>query len=101
VKVKIPKQNDKPARRPFKYAEMYRTQRPWGNQRNWNNLKSHQLGNISYLTDFKEFDGGYVAFGGGVKGGKINGKETIRTGKLDFKDVYFVKELQFSLFSVS
>nr|GFA19251.1 hypothetical protein [Tanacetum cinerariifolium] len=25
-------------------------------------------GNISYLTDFKEFDEGYVAFGGGAKG---------------------------------
>ncbi|GJZ49012.1 hypothetical protein Tco_0603202 [Tanacetum coccineum] len=27
-----------------KYAEMYRSQRPRGNQRNWNNQKSHQLG---------------------------------------------------------
>nr|GEV38892.1 hypothetical protein [Tanacetum cinerariifolium] len=35
--------------------------------------------NISYLTDFKEFDGGYVAFGGGAKGGKITGKRIIRT----------------------
>nr|GEW90770.1 hypothetical protein [Tanacetum cinerariifolium] len=35
--------------------------------------------NISYLTDFKEHDGGYVAFGGGAKGGKITGKGTIRT----------------------
>nr|GEY74939.1 putative reverse transcriptase domain-containing protein [Tanacetum cinerariifolium] len=43
VEVDIPKQNDKPARRPVKYAEMYRTQRPRGNQRNWNNLKSNQL----------------------------------------------------------
>ncbi|GKB18473.1 putative ribonuclease H-like domain-containing protein [Tanacetum coccineum] len=51
------------------------------------------IGNMSYLSDFKEFDGGYVTFGGGAKGGKI-------TGKLDFKDVYFVKELQFNLFSV-
>nr|GEV54555.1 putative ribonuclease H-like domain-containing protein [Tanacetum cinerariifolium] len=44
IEVEIPKQNDKAARRPVKYAEMYRTQRPKGNQRNWNNLKSHQLG---------------------------------------------------------
>nr|GEV91235.1 putative ribonuclease H-like domain-containing protein [Tanacetum cinerariifolium] len=44
VEVEIPKQNDKPARRPVKYAEMYKTQRTRGNQRNWNNLKSHQLG---------------------------------------------------------
>nr|GEY67949.1 ribonuclease H-like domain-containing protein [Tanacetum cinerariifolium] len=35
--------------------------------------------NISYLTDFKEHDGGYVAFGGGAKGGKITSKGTIRT----------------------
>nr|GEV09088.1 hypothetical protein [Tanacetum cinerariifolium] len=28
----------------------------------------HMTGNISYLTDFKEFDEGYVAFRGGAKG---------------------------------
>ncbi|GKB53612.1 putative ribonuclease H-like domain-containing protein [Tanacetum coccineum] len=28
-------------------------------------------GNMSYLTDFEEIDGGYVAFGGNPKGGKI------------------------------
>nr|GEV91472.1 ribonuclease H-like domain-containing protein [Tanacetum cinerariifolium] len=61
----------------------------------------HMIENISYLTDFKEHDEGYVAFEGGAQGGKITGKCTIRTGKLDFKDVYFVKELQFNLFSVS
>ncbi|GJX83077.1 hypothetical protein Tco_0332558 [Tanacetum coccineum] len=61
----------------------------------------HMIGNMSYLSDFKEFDGGYVAFGGGAKRGKITGKGTLKTGKLDFEDVYFVKELQFNLFSVS
>ncbi|GJW52624.1 ribonuclease H-like domain-containing protein [Tanacetum coccineum] len=35
------------------------------------------------------------------KGGKITEKGKIRTGKLDFEDVYFVKELKFNLFSVS
>nr|GEV93086.1 ribonuclease H-like domain-containing protein [Tanacetum cinerariifolium] len=60
----------------------------------------HMTGNISYLTDFNEFDGWYVAFKGGAKGGKITGKGIINTGKLDFKDVYFVKELRFNLFSV-
>nr|GEU36897.1 ribonuclease H-like domain-containing protein [Tanacetum cinerariifolium] len=35
------------------------------------------------------------------KGDKITGKGIIKTGKLDFKDVYFVKELKFDLFSVS
>nr|GFB52691.1 ribonuclease H-like domain-containing protein [Tanacetum cinerariifolium] len=49
----------------------------------------------------KELNGGYVAFGGNPKGGKIIGKCKIKTGKLDFEDVYFVKELKFNLFSVS
>ncbi|GJS40832.1 putative ribonuclease H-like domain-containing protein, partial [Tanacetum coccineum] len=31
----------------------------------------HMTGNIPYLSDFKQFDGGYVAFGGGAYGGKI------------------------------
>ncbi|GJV00486.1 putative ribonuclease H-like domain-containing protein [Tanacetum coccineum] len=48
-----------------------------------------------------ELDGGYVTSGGGAKRGKITGKGTLKTGKLDFEDVYFVKELQFNLFSVS
>ncbi|GJW40437.1 ribonuclease H-like domain-containing protein [Tanacetum coccineum] len=55
----------------------------------------------SYLTDYEEIDGGFVAFGGNSKGGKINGKCKIRTGKLDFEDIYFVKELKLNLFSVS
>ncbi|GJV35369.1 putative ribonuclease H-like domain-containing protein [Tanacetum coccineum] len=58
-------------------------------------------GNRSYLIDYEEIDGGFVAFGGSTKGGKITGKGKIRTGKLDIKDVYFVKELKFNLFSVS
>nr|GEW32021.1 hypothetical protein [Tanacetum cinerariifolium] len=49
----------------------------------------------------KSLNGGYVAFGGNPKGGKISRKGKIRTGKLDFDDVYFVKELQFNLCSVS
>nr|GEX16693.1 hypothetical protein [Tanacetum cinerariifolium] len=36
----------------------------------------HMTGNISYLFDFKEINGGYVAFGGNPKGGKIAGKDT-------------------------
>ncbi|GKA14604.1 hypothetical protein Tco_0694250 [Tanacetum coccineum] len=55
----------------------------------------HKTGNKSYLTDYQDYDGGFVAFAGISKGGKI------RTGKLDFEDVYFVKELKFNLFSVS
>ncbi|GJY33650.1 hypothetical protein Tco_0418119 [Tanacetum coccineum] len=61
----------------------------------------HMTGNIAYLFDFKQFDGGYVAFGGGAYGGKISGKGTLKTANLDFEDVYFVNELKFNLFSVS
>nr|GEU87976.1 hypothetical protein [Tanacetum cinerariifolium] len=57
--------------------------------------------NMSYLSDFEELNGGYVAFGGNPKGGKITGKGKIKTCKLDFDDVYFVKKLKFNLFSVS
>nr|GEZ22271.1 ribonuclease H-like domain-containing protein [Tanacetum cinerariifolium] len=61
----------------------------------------HMTGNKSYLTDYQEIDGGFVAFGGNAKGGKITRKGKIRTSKLDFEYVYFVKELKFKLFSVS
>ncbi|GJX18809.1 hypothetical protein Tco_0221486 [Tanacetum coccineum] len=57
--------------------------------------------NKSYLTDYQDIDGGFVAFARSPKGGKITRKGKIRTGKLDFEDVYFVKELKFNLFSVS
>ncbi|GJT53895.1 ribonuclease H-like domain-containing protein [Tanacetum coccineum] len=53
----------------------------------------HMIGDMSYLSDFKEFDGGYVTFRGGAKGGRITGNGTFKTGKLNFEDVYFVKEL--------
>nr|GEU89915.1 hypothetical protein [Tanacetum cinerariifolium] len=39
--------------------------------------------------------------GGNPRGGKITSKGKIKTGKLDFNDVYFVKEIKFNLFSVS
>nr|GEV39365.1 ribonuclease H-like domain-containing protein [Tanacetum cinerariifolium] len=45
------------------------------------NSVRHMTENISYLTDFKEFDEGYVAFGGGAKGVKIIDKGIIRTAK--------------------
>nr|GEW49671.1 hypothetical protein [Tanacetum cinerariifolium] len=35
----------------------------------------HMMGNRSYLTDYEEFDGGFVAFGGNSKEGKITGKD--------------------------
>ncbi|GKA08882.1 hypothetical protein Tco_0688213 [Tanacetum coccineum] len=61
----------------------------------------HMTGNKSFLTDYQEINGGFIAFGGSPKGGKITRKGKIKTGKLDFEDVYFVKELKFNLFSVS
>ncbi|GJY39281.1 ribonuclease H-like domain-containing protein [Tanacetum coccineum] len=61
----------------------------------------HMTGNRSYLIDYEEIDEVFVSFGANFKGGKIPRKGKIKTGKLDFEDVYFVKELNFNLFSVS
>ncbi|GKA08644.1 hypothetical protein Tco_0687975 [Tanacetum coccineum] len=61
----------------------------------------NMTGNMSYLTDYEEIDGGYVTFGGNPEGRKITGKGTIKTDNLDFENVYFVRELKFNLFSVS
>ncbi|GKF09678.1 hypothetical protein Tco_0043902, partial [Tanacetum coccineum] len=36
-------------------------------------------GNKSYLSDYEEIDGGFVAFGGDPKEGKITGKGKIST----------------------
>ncbi|GKF99249.1 hypothetical protein Tco_0298032 [Tanacetum coccineum] len=57
----------------------------------------HMTGNIAYLSDFKEFDGGYVTFGGGAHGGRISSKGTLKTDSLDFEDVYFVIELKLNV----
>ncbi|GJQ98977.1 ribonuclease H-like domain-containing protein [Tanacetum coccineum] len=62
---------------------------------------SHMTGNKAYLSDYEDFNGGFVAFGSEPKGGKIRGKGKIKTANLDFDDVYFVDELKFNLFSVS
>nr|GEV26218.1 hypothetical protein [Tanacetum cinerariifolium] len=84
-------------------------QRKWGNPQHAlkdkgvinSGCSRHMTGNMSYLSDFEELNGGYVSFGGNPKGGKISRKGKIKTGKLDFEYVYFVKELKFNLFSVS
>nr|GEV91151.1 uncharacterized mitochondrial protein AtMg00810-like [Tanacetum cinerariifolium] len=60
----------------------------------------HITGNISYLFDFEEINRGYVAFCRNPKGDKITGKGKIKTSKLNFDDVYFVKEIKFNLFSL-
>nr|GEW81328.1 hypothetical protein [Tanacetum cinerariifolium] len=43
----------------------------------------HMTWNMSYLSDFQELNGGYVAFGGNPKGGKISGKGKIKTATKD------------------
>ncbi|GJZ41755.1 retrovirus-related pol polyprotein from transposon TNT 1-94 [Tanacetum coccineum] len=59
----------------------------------------HMTGNKCYLTEYKDYDGGLVSFGDGK--GRISGKCKIKTGTLDFDNVYFCKELKYNLFSVS
>ncbi|GJX13295.1 ribonuclease H-like domain-containing protein [Tanacetum coccineum] len=62
---------------------------------------SHMTGNKAYLSDYEDYNGGFVDFGSDPKGGKITGKGKIRTANLEFDDVYFVYELKFNLFSIS
>nr|GEU86728.1 reverse transcriptase domain-containing protein [Tanacetum cinerariifolium] len=145
---------EKAKKSPIKYAEQYRkpTKKPnvRGNQKNWNNLKSYQLGpnfvmkknacfncgdfnhlaydcrkrvkretSRSQNTTHKSFTprpvvhkpyrppmrpvrsnmNEDVSFGQG--GCKITDKGTIKTSKLKFENVYFVKDLKYNLFSVS
>ncbi|GJZ95158.1 putative ribonuclease H-like domain-containing protein, partial [Tanacetum coccineum] len=68
-------------------------------QRNENRLdivdvRRHMIWKQTYIVEYQDYNGGGE--------GKITGKGRIRTKKLDFEDVYFVKELKhFNLFSVS
>nr|GEY39428.1 ribonuclease H-like domain-containing protein [Tanacetum cinerariifolium] len=58
----------------IKYAELYiKTSK----RSNDSGCSRHMTGNISYLTDYEPYDGGYVSFGQG--GCKITGKGTIKT----------------------
>ncbi|GJU64016.1 putative ribonuclease H-like domain-containing protein [Tanacetum coccineum] len=92
------------------YNQMYMDKGRWGTAENPH--KNRDLGiidsgcsrsmtnNKEKLDDFVKIVGGTVTFGGGD--GKIIGKCTIRTSKLNFENVYYVEELQhFNLFSVS
>ncbi|GJV49334.1 putative ribonuclease H-like domain-containing protein [Tanacetum coccineum] len=59
----------------------------------------HMTGNKAYLVEYQDYNGGLVTFRGSK--GYITGKGKIKTRKLDFEDVSFVKELQhFNLFFV-
>ncbi|GJY71514.1 putative ribonuclease H-like domain-containing protein [Tanacetum coccineum] len=59
----------------------------------------HMTGNKCYLTEYEDCDGGFVSFRDGK--GRISRKGKIKTGTLDFDNVYFCKELKYNLFSVS
>ncbi|GJS85185.1 hypothetical protein Tco_0751726 [Tanacetum coccineum] len=48
----------------------------------------------SLIADYHDIYGGFVAIGGTTRGGKISGIGKIRTNKIDFEDVFFVKELK-------
>ncbi|GKA13106.1 hypothetical protein Tco_0692652, partial [Tanacetum coccineum] len=52
----------------------------------------HMTGNKCYLTEYEDYDGGFVSFGDGKD--RILGKGKIKTGTLDFHNVYFCKELK-------
>nr|GEV44607.1 hypothetical protein [Tanacetum cinerariifolium] len=43
----------------------------------------HMTENMFYLSDFKEFDKGYVTFGGGANDGRITAKGTFKTASKD------------------
>ncbi|GJS42599.1 hypothetical protein Tco_0567642 [Tanacetum coccineum] len=134
-----PQQQEKPVRKPVKYAEMYREREVFGNNYtrvnyNYSDKKAHlsahknivpravlmktglrplntarpvntthpktighpqkedqgyvnsgcsrhMTSNMSYLSDFKKFNGGYFTLGGGAKRGRITGtKESIGAG---------------------
>ena len=59
----------------------------------------HMIGNSALLYDFKNVNGGYVAFGS--KGGRIFGQGTISNGTLSFNKVNYVDILDYNLLSVS
>ncbi|GJT64612.1 hypothetical protein Tco_1016092 [Tanacetum coccineum] len=46
----------------------------------------HMTGNKDFLTDYQDIDGGFVAFGGSARGGKITGKGKIRTDNVLFTE---------------
>jgi len=53
------------------------------------------------LTNFRIINGGYVAFAGDKKGGKMIGQGEVSNGSLTLEKVNYVPELHFNLLSVS
>nr|GEV52523.1 putative ribonuclease H-like domain-containing protein [Tanacetum cinerariifolium] len=67
----------KPVEHPIPAANLRKDIPKSRGHRNSKNRKACFVWNISYLFDFKAFNGGYVAFGGNTKGGKIIDTECI------------------------
>ncbi|KAI3805259.1 hypothetical protein L1987_27473 [Smallanthus sonchifolius] len=61
----------------------------------------HMTGNRSILSNFRHFNGGYVAFGSDSKGGSITRQGTVSNERMSIDKVNYVKELDFNLMSVS
>ncbi|GKE05310.1 ribonuclease H-like domain-containing protein [Tanacetum coccineum] len=55
----------------------------------------HMTGNKCYLTEYEDYDGGFVSIRDGK--GRISGKGKIKSETLVFDDVYFCKELKYNL----
>ncbi|GKB74734.1 ribonuclease H-like domain-containing protein [Tanacetum coccineum] len=51
----------------------------------------HMTGNRSYLTDYEEIYGGFVAFGGSTKGGKITGKDHLEKFDEKADEGFFIR----------
>ncbi|GJZ14703.1 ribonuclease H-like domain-containing protein [Tanacetum coccineum] len=64
-----------------------------------NGCSRRMTGNKCYLTEYEDYDGGFVSFEDGK--GRIYRKGKIKTRTLDFENVYFCKKLKYNLFSVS
>ncbi|GKA69342.1 retrovirus-related pol polyprotein from transposon TNT 1-94 [Tanacetum coccineum] len=54
----------------------------------------YMTGNIAYLSGFKEFDGGYVTFGGGAHGGRIFGSNFSISQMCDKKNYVFFTDTE-------
>ncbi|GKA35282.1 putative ribonuclease H-like domain-containing protein [Tanacetum coccineum] len=48
----------------------------------------HMTGNKCYLSEYEDFNGGFISFGDGK--GRISRKGKIKTGTLDFDNVFFL-----------
>ncbi|GJT40833.1 ribonuclease H-like domain-containing protein [Tanacetum coccineum] len=67
----IPKEEKKTAIPTATKKDLVKTDKP---SRRSVRCSRHMSGNIAHLSDFKDFNGGYVTFGGGANGGRITGK---------------------------